>query len=98
VIDALERAIFNKPLNTSINICSGVPTKIETLAQHILKIMNLDDVGIVFSQDTQGKPSILYGSYEKAHRMLNWKPKTNLYGGLKKTIEFMLREYSHIGS
>jgi len=98
VIDALENAIFNNPLNTSINICSGVPIKIGTLAQYILKIMNLDDVEIMFSQDIQGKLSVLYGSYEKAYKMLNWKPKTDLYEGLKKTVEFMLRKYSRMSS
>jgi nucleoside-diphosphate-sugar epimerase len=56
--------------------------------------MNLDDVKIVFSQNTQGKLSILYSSYEKAYKMLNWKPKTNLYEGLKKAVEFMLSKYS----
>jgi len=92
VIDALESAIFNNPLNTALNICSGIPTRIEELARSILEIMKLDHIEIAFSQDTQGKLSILYGSPEKAYKLLNWKPKTNLYDGLRKTAEFMLRD------
>ena len=56
--------------------------------------MNLDDVKIVFSQDNQGKLSILYGSYEKTYKMLKWEPKTNLYEDIKKIVEFMLSKYS----
>jgi len=92
-IKAIIKAVEVGPLNTEINICSGIPTKIGELVSHILRILNTSNVKVKYLQDKAGKVSALFGSNKKAYELLGWRPLANIYDGLKMTIDDYLLRY-----
>lgn len=71
------------------NFCTGTGTKIEEVVQLIKKLVGFE--GEIESGTIPRRPldiDVLVGSYEKAERVLGWKPQYTLEEGLKKTIDF----------
>lgn len=82
---------LNNPLAIGevFNFCTGIGVKIEETAQLIKKLVGFE--GKIESGTIPRRPldiDVLVGSYEKAERVLGWKPQYTLEEGLKKTIDF----------
>jgi len=91
VVDAIIKAMYMSSLNTEINIGTGIQISVKELCHIIndffpgkpLAIMrtegrDIDDI----------KRRCL--NNEKANKLLNWKPKTELRDGIQKTIEWLV--------
>lgn len=88
-ISAILLTLENKKSNGQIiNICSNLPIKIKK----VIKIINRK---IKKGKPIFGKirlrgdePIKLYSNYDKAKKILNWKPKIKLLDGINKTIKY----------
>lgn len=64
-----------------INIGSGTPTSLETVARHIAKSLK---VGLEFLED--GPATSMQSDISRAKKVLRWEPKVSLEEGLDRTI------------
>ncbi len=62
----------------------------------ILKLMNREDLPPKILNEAEGEIKHQYLSSEKARRMLGWKPKYFLEGGLRETIEWYQRFFEQL--
>jgi len=83
LILAAEKYNETEPLNLG----SGIEISIEELAQLIMKLMNIDLKIHWNSNMPNGQPRRCV-SFEKASNEIDFKPKTSLEDGLKKTIQW----------
>lgn len=90
IIQAITKSIYNKTHNfLIINICSSVKIEIIKLIKDIEKILNKKAV-IQFNKTNREK-GYWIGNNKKAYKKINFKPKVNLENGLKKTIDWYLK-------
>jgi len=78
----------NKTHGEIFNVASGFPTKIKTIINLINKNIGLGIPEFNKRKLRQGENKTLYADIKKIKKILNWKPKTNLEKGLKKTIKY----------
>jgi len=87
VIKAIFKALNKKSTNGEIiNIGSGKPIKIKNLIQLIIKLIGKGKPiigGLNYKKNTNMKN---YPNTQKAKRILNWRPLTDIKQGIKKTI------------
>jgi UDP-glucose 4-epimerase len=84
VCDAMARIVERKPCGETINIGSGIQTRIYDVAKEIAEMIGKK---IEFSYPDQSKPATYFqASIEKARRLLGWQPRITLNEGLKTTI------------
>lgn len=89
VVNAVEKALYYAPLNTEVNIATGIETSIKDLAETILKVSGGGSgIKYVPQRKIDGLKRRCLDIW-KAQRMLNWKPEISLEKGLCKTIEFL---------
>ena len=72
------------------NIGSNIEVKVIDLAKMILKEFKLESIKIKSLPKIEGDIQRRIPSIEKAKIYLNWKPKTSLEDGLKKTIQWYM--------
>lgn len=78
-----------KAIGDVFNFCTGYAVSIKELAELLSKLTHFS--GEVLWGTIPARPldiNKLFGSYEKAKKVLGWQPKCSLEEGLKKTIEF----------
>jgi len=91
-IDGILRA-FKKSdeiIASDFHFVTGEGTSVEDLAKKVLKMCESDSE-IVVSPGKSFDVSLFIGNYEKASKILGYKPKVSLDEGLKKTIELFRR-------
>lgn len=74
-----------------LNLGSGVEITIEKLAKMIMKIMNVN-LEIKWNTNMPNGPPRRCVSFEKAKNEIGFSPKTRLEEGLKKTIDWFVKE------
>jgi|SRR3989344_554963 len=90
IIRAITKSIYYQTHNFLIvNICSSVKTEIIKLIKDIERILNKKAV-IQFNKIYREK-GYWIGNNKKAYKKINFKPKVNLENGLKKTIDWYLK-------
>ena len=90
-IDDTVSAIFliltkKKTIGEIFNVASGVPIKIKTVIDMTNKIIGKGIPEFNKRKLRYGENEVLYANIRKMKKKLNWKPKTSLPKGLKKTI------------
>lgn len=85
---AIYKALKNKKaIGNIINLGFGKPFKVRDIILKIKKIINKGQPKFNALKLRKDETKILYPSIKKAKNILNWKPRTNLLFGLKKTIK-----------
>lgn len=88
-VDAIFAIMYNKISNGHIiNICSNSPVKIKDIIKLIHKKIKKGKPIFGKVNLRPDEPIKLYSNYKKANKILNWKPKINLYSGINKTIRY----------
>ncbi len=87
-LDKVLHADKDKVVGEVINLGSGTDTKVMTIAQKILKLMNKPESLIKQIDDRPGQVSRHISSTEKSRELLDWQPAVSLDEGLARTIEF----------
>jgi dTDP-glucose 4,6-dehydratase len=83
---------FDKIQHQVINIGSGRPTSVLEIAQAILAYFELpEDKYIQFIGDRPGQVACHVSSTAKAKEFLDWEPSISLEEGLKRTIDWYLK-------
>lgn len=78
-----------KAIGEVFNFCTGKGISIKKLAEKIAKLAGFD--GRINWHRTPARPldiGELVGTYDKAERVLDWKPTVNLDEGLKRTVNY----------
>ena len=78
----------NKTNGEIFNVASGVPIKIKTVIDLINESIGLGIPEFNKRKLRQRENKTLYADIRKIKKILNWKPKTKIKIGLKKTIEY----------
>lgn len=76
----------NQPLNAS----TGIGVSIKDLASTIADLLNFKNE-ILWGDSSQDGSLVKYLSADKTESVLGWKPNTSLRDGLKKTIDWYLK-------
>lgn len=85
---AIYKALKNKKaIGNIINIGFGKPFKVRDIILKIKRLINKGQPKFNTLKLRKDEIKILYPSIKKAKNILNWKPKTKLLIGLKKTIK-----------
>ena len=84
VINALIKVI-KTPVNTRINISSNTSTKLVDLLAEMQRILG-SNYEPVIKDAPHGEVGISQLSNKKAQELLNWKPKIDLFRGLRNVI------------
>lgn len=85
-----------KTIGETINFCTGRGITIRDLANKLANLTGFK--GEIRWYQTPTRPldiRELVGSYEKAQRLLGWKPAVNLEEGLSRTVELWRKITSH---
>ena len=89
VVDGVLRALFNSHDFEIFNICSGKPVSqkefIETVEHVVGKKAEIIEQAISRAEIQQGG---MYGSFEKARKLLGFAPRVSLEEGLKRVYEW----------
>ena len=89
VVEALIKSSSSKnAIGQTINICSGKQHTIKYIASRIAIMLNAKKLirhDLPYRKNEQWS---YCGDITKAKKILNWKPKTNINTGLKKTIDW----------
>jgi len=76
-----------KAVGQVFNVATGTPVKIKKVINLITKIVGKGKPEFNKRGLREGENEILYADIKKIKKILNWKPKTSLLLGLKKTIK-----------
>ena len=90
VVESIEKAIETQYVNEVYNIGSGKPVRIRDLVNLILELTGKKELKPVHVPPRPGDIRHSYADISKAKKMLGFKPKTSLRGGLAKTIEWYM--------
>jgi UDP-glucose 4-epimerase len=82
---AMERCARSGPTHRVFNVCTGVKTRILSLANHIGILLDRKPE-IIFGLPRPGDPHVSFGDPTKATRTLNFYAATGLESGLEKTL------------
>jgi UDP-glucose 4-epimerase len=97
IVDGLLRAGYlEDAIGEEFNFASGAETKIIDLAKMVNEITgNQATIEFLDRRKWDTKPRLL-GSYEKAARLIGYKPNTPFEQGLRNTIEWFRENWDHI--
>ena len=94
--DAYTRlGLADNVIGQAMNIGTGIETDIATLARLIIKIMEAKIEPNFTGKINPGEAGRLVCNPSKGMKMLNWKPTVSLEDGLKKTVDYYLKN-SHL--
>jgi nucleoside-diphosphate-sugar epimerase len=84
------------PPGEAVNLATGIATTNLQIAQLIKKLTNSDSpITFVNYPKLFGGIKKQVGNYDKAKKLLNWKPNFSLEEGVKKTIEWLKNVYNY---
>jgi UDP-glucose 4-epimerase len=97
VKDACEA--FYTAINTNVvgtfNLGTGRKVKIKELARMIAELMGFEDIKFMFEGKKRiGDMDVLHADISNGNSLPGWSPKTGLEEGLKKTIEWYMKNLS----
>ena len=75
-----------KAIGEVFNVATGIPVKIKKINNLINKIVGKGEPDFNKRKLRTGENEILYADVKKIKKKLNWKAKTKLFKGIKKTI------------
>lgn len=94
-VDDVVRAILlvgenQKVTNGEVfNLGTNKPISVKDLAHLVIKITGHNEVKpVILGKSTPGEIDRQYLSYEKANRILGWKPQVDLQTGIKRTLDW----------
>lgn len=93
VVDVLTEILNNEKAMGVYNIGSGQSTTINELSKMIARITGREDLIPVHLDPRPGDIRFSQANIRKAEKELNYKPKTNLEDGLKKTFQYISTAY-----
>ena len=93
-IDDFVDAVFlalgnNNAFGEVINISSGIPISIKEVINFIVNIFDSGQPQFGKNKYRDGENMALYANIDKAKKMLNWEPRTDLECGINKTISWV---------
>lgn len=89
VVDAMIRAaVCREAKGHIINVASGIPVKVKDMIKTVIKLTGAGKPLWGEHPYRPGENMELYAEITLAKKLLNWKPKTSLEDGLKKTIDY----------
>ena len=92
--EAIMCCIKKAPTGEIINIGSNKPIKIKDLINKICFIVGSGKPVFGKIKMRKDETMALYPNIDKANKVLNWRPKISLNAGLKKTIQWIKKNYS----
>ncbi len=75
-------------LGETINLGSGIETRIDDLAHLVLRLTGRSDLRLEFQAPRPGDVMRLAADSSKAHRLLDWKPAVPLEEGIRRLLEW----------
>ena len=91
VVNAFINALEMNERNLTLNIGSGIGTKLTDLAMLIKNIVNSNS-NIVIKETKKGEIEKFIADISKAKSILKWQPIVNLNSGIRNIIEVNLRK------
>ncbi|MFQ6088251.1 MAG: dTDP-glucose 4,6-dehydratase [Candidatus Methanofastidiosia archaeon] len=85
---AMEMLIDKNLKGETINLGAGNERSVIQIATLVLSYLKKDESLIEYVKDRPGNVPRFLGSYEKAQKLLGWKPETVFEDGLKKTVKW----------
>ncbi|MGE5532739.1 MAG: NAD-dependent epimerase/dehydratase family protein, partial [Bacillota bacterium] len=87
IVEALIRALETKEVNSeTFNVCTGIPTSINKLAQAV-QVATKKDLQTIYAPARLGEIKFSYGDGSKAQKKLGFKAKISLLEGLNSLID-----------
>ncbi len=93
VVEANLKVLERKPKGAVMNIGFGENISINDLLKLLIKITG-KNVQPTYKEKVKGDVSSTWANIDKAKRVLNWQPKTNIETGLKNFLRWY-KEYEH---
>jgi len=84
----------NKSSGEIFNLGASNPITVNTLVNKMYEIAGSKTKRISYSEKKQGDVEMTHSNIEKAKKMLNYSPKTNIDNGLRKTFEWQLKSFA----
>jgi UDP-glucose 4-epimerase len=81
-------ALENKMGSETFNISTGIETSVNDLFAMLSEILTEKEAKAIYAHARKGELERSVCSYQKAEKMLGWKPEIKLRDGLKKTVEY----------
>ena len=91
VVDAVLKTLNRENGYDVFNVCTGVPTTVETVVETIRSTLP-HDVSVEYADSTPGDQFGIYGDYSKINTALGWKPKYDFQTGMKMMIDWAIAE------
>ena len=92
VITFIMKSIDHKKPFEVLNGCTGIRTTVKKALDTIFEVFNLTNYPIIESDGTPRDQFGIYGSNEKAEKLLDWKYQISLDNGLTKLNKFIKGE------
>ncbi len=91
VVDAVLKALNRESGYDVFNVCTGVPTTVETVVETIRNMLP-HEISVEYADSTPGDQFGIYGDYSKINTALDWKPKYDFQTGMKMMIDWAVAE------
>lgn len=97
VATAIDAVIKRGKCGETYHFSSEAPISISSLVKNICEQLNIDfNAFAKTTSDRPGKDALYAMSYQKAQKDLAWSPKTNLETGIKRTIDWVVKNIDTI--
>lgn len=87
-LDLLMHTDRDKIAGETVNLGTGIDTKVLDIAGRVLKLLNKPSDMVKFTDDRPGQVDRHISSTDKAKTLFNWKSTVSLEEGLGRTVEF----------
>ena len=91
VVDAVLKVLDRESGYDVFNVCTGVPTTVETVVETIRSALP-HEVSVKYADNTPGDQFGIYGDYSKINSALGWKPNYDFQTGMKMMIDWAVAE------
>ena len=89
VVEAFVMAMTND-LTGTYNVSTGERTDVNTISEQLIRLTKKDDTVIEYHPEIAGELRHSALSHHKITAQYGWSPKTSLFDGLKKTVDYYL--------
>lgn len=91
IVDAVLRASKRTEGYDVFNVCTGIPTTVETVVDTIRENLPYE-VSVEYTAGTPGDQFGIYGDNTKIRNRLGWKPTMDFQMGMKKMVAWAVKE------